>query len=236
MKNFTGEYQHKNSILHKTNAIVKLCGFIVLITLTIVFANVLPLYLARAIGFLCLYIIAFVLAKMALISFKEILMPMKRMSWFFVVMFIMNFCFSGDEKAWFKLWIFTPSLNGLISAINIVLIIIVVLIFGIILNSTTKPLELTKGIETLLTPLKYIKIPTQLIALILSVSISFIPTIFRESDTIKNAQMARGARYDSKNIFKRAKTVLPLAVAIFLAAFRRADELSLAMEARGYKD
>lgn len=235
MNSFTGSYQNKNSILHRTNAILKFCVFLVMIALTIVCANVLPLYWPRAVGFVCLFIIAFIFLKLASLTIKEALMPLRRMLWFFITLFLMNFCFMGGEKPFFKWWIFAPSIEGLTQGLITILTVIVILLYGAVLNSTTKPMELTNAIEVLITPLKFVKIPTQLVALILSVAIQFIPTLFKESDTIKKAQMARGARYDSKNIFLRAKHVLPLVTQIFIAAFRRADELSMAMESRGYK-
>ena len=132
-------------------------------------------------------------------------------------------------------WIFCPSMQGLVQGANVVLRVVLILILSNVLTTTTAPLKLTDGMERLLSPLRVIRVPTEQVAMIISVAIQFIPTIFEETDMIRKAQMARGARFDSRNYFEKAKAVMPLVIPIFLAAFKRADELSLAMEARGYR-
>jgi energy-coupling factor transport system permease protein len=104
-----------------------------------------------------------------------------------------------------------------------------------ILLCTTLPIELMNGIRFFLTPLKLFKVPVDNLTLIISVAIQFIPTLLNEASNIKKAQIARGAQFESKNIFKKAAAVLPLIIPIFVSAFKRADELSQALEARGYQ-
>jgi len=104
------------------------------------------------------------------------------------------------------------------------------------LTLTTSPTQVTSALESLIKPLKLIGIPTEDIAMIISVSIQFIPTLMEESETIKMAQITRGARFESKKLSERARSYIPLIIPIFISAFRRADELSLAMEARGYRN
>jgi energy-coupling factor transport system permease protein len=94
---------------------------------------------------------------------------------------------------------------------------------------------MTYALQSLISPLRFVGVPVGQIALIISVAIEFIPSLFEEFNLIKEAQTARGAQFESTNIFKRAKAYLPLFLPIFMTAFRRADELSLAMEARGYR-
>ena len=100
---------------------------------------------------------------------------------------------------------------------------------------TTSPIEITGAIEFLISPLSLVKVPVEDIAMILGVALQFIPTLKREADTIKKAQIARGARFESRKLLERAKSYFPLIIPIFISAFRRAEELSLAMEARGYR-
>lgn len=131
-------------------------------------------------------------------------------------------------------WIFRFSLDGVTQGINVVLRVNLAMIIGNILVSTTSPLEIIGAIESLIYPLKYIGVPIQDVAMILGVSIQFIPIFMEETDMIRKAQTARGARFESKKICEKAQSVIPLVVPIFLSAFQRADELSVAMEARGY--
>ncbi len=161
--------------------------------------------------------------------------PVRRLCWFFAVILLMNTCFYGPEDAWFTFWIVSPSLAGLMQGLHVVLRVLLVLVLGNVMTSTTAPLEITKALEGLMTPLKYIGLPTGQIAMIISVAIQFIPTLFEETDMIRKAQTARGARFDSPKLSQKAAAVMPLAVPIFLSAFRRADELAEAMEARGYR-
>ena len=118
---------------------------------------------------------------------------------------------------------------------HVLLRVLLLLLLGNLLTATTSPLAMTDAFQVLLSPLGLLKIPVGQIAMILSVAIQFIPTLFEEADAIRKAQTARGARFDSPKLRHKAAAVLPLAVPIFLAAFKRADELSLAMEARGYR-
>lgn len=153
----------------------------------------------------------------------------------FLLVLLMNLCFFSPDDAWFSLWIFTPSPAGLAQGLNVVLRVLFILVFSNILTLTTAPLELTGAIELLLSPLRLLRIPVGQVAMILSVAIQFIPTLFEETDMIRKAQTARGAKFDSRRLLDKAGAVAPLAVPIFLSAFKRADELSLAMEARGYR-
>ena len=104
----------------------------------------------------------------------------------------------------------------------------------IILTYTTSPIALTDGLEIMLNPLKKIKIPVHEMSMMMSMALRFIPTLIEETDKIMSAQKARGADFDSGNLFRRAKALLPILVPLFVSAFRRADELAVAMESRCY--
>jgi len=103
------------------------------------------------------------------------------------------------------------------------------------LTLTTPPIALTDAIESLLKPLERIKVPAHEIAMMMSIALRFIPILLEETDKIMKAQLARGANFEQKGIIKKAKAMLPLLVPLFLSAFRRADDLALAMEARCYR-
>ena len=223
----TGMYQPGTSTVHQMKANIKIFCFLILTT-AIIFTD-------TRWGYAALLLFAGSLVSLSEIRLSTALCSVKRMAWFLVLILLMNTCFYGPQDPWIRAGIFAPSYEGLIQGLNIVARVILMLVICNVLTITTAPLALTEGMEALLLPLKLFRVPTEQIAMILSVAMQFIPTLFEEADTIRKAQMARGARFDSKRLLEKAGAVLPLVVPIFLAAFKRADELSLAMEARGYR-
>ena len=112
---------------------------------------------------------------------------------------------------------------------------IVMLIMGTFLMTyTTSPIALTDGLESLLAPLKKLRFPVHELAMMMSIALRFIPTLIEETDKIMSAQKARGADFETGNVFQRAKALVPILVPLFISAFRRADELATAMECRCY--
>lgn len=222
-----GMYQQGKSVIHHLDATVKI------ILLVILFAAVITA--DTIIGYVLLIAFALIAVLISRIGLNAAFGSVKRMIWFFIIIFIMNLCFYQSDTPWVRFWIFNPSCDGLMQGVKVVVRVVVFLVLCNILNCTTPPVALTNAIENMISPLRLIKVPTQQIALILSVAIQFIPTLFEEADLIYKAQLARGARFESRNLIEKAKAVVPLIVPIFVSAFRRADELSLAMEARGYR-
>lgn len=125
--------------------------------------------------------------------------------------------------------------EGLINAVKIILRFVLIVIMSTILTLTTTPLEIADGIESLLKPLKKIKVPVQEIALILSISLRFVPTLMQETEKIMNAQRARGVDFSSGSLIQRMKKVVPLLIPLFISSIDRADQLAVAMTARGYR-
>lgn len=132
-------------------------------------------------------------------------------------------------------WIFTITDAGLSKAVFIAIRIMLLVLGTSLLTFTTSPLALTDGLEALMKPLKVIRFPAHELAMMISIALRFIPTLFDESDKIMRAQKARGADFESGNILRRAKAMIPLMVPLFLNAFHRAEELGTAMEARCYR-
>ena len=132
--------------------------------------------------------------------------------------------------------IFTVSQEGIVFSVFFVLRLILLMICSSMLTYTTTPVALTDGIESLLTPLKWIRFPVHALALIMSIALRFIPILLDETERIMNAQKARGASFDSGGLFKRVKAIVPVLVPLLLSAFRRAEELADAMEARCYSN
>lgn len=228
MKNLpNGMYIAGNSVVHKLDATVKMLLFIILIAAVIATDSLF--------GYLVLFLFTAAVVLISKIGIKAAIGNVLRLYWFFITIFLMNLCFFKAENAWVSFWIFNPSYDGLMQGIKVVARVIVFMIFSNIINTATPPVEVTSSIENMISPLKMFKVPVSQIALILSVSIQFIPILFEEADMIKKAQLARGAQFESKRLIDKAKAVIPMVVPIFVSAFRRADELSLAMEARGYR-
>ena len=129
-------------------------------------------------------------------------------------------------------WVITDV--GLINAGFIFARIVLIVLGASLLTLTTSPVEIADGIEGLLYPLKWIKFPVHEFALIMSIALRFIPTLIDETDRIIKAQKARGADFESGNIFKRAKALIPVLIPLLISSFRRADELADAMDSRCY--
>ena len=131
-------------------------------------------------------------------------------------------------------WIFTITKQGIFTAFFMVLRITMLIMGTFLLTYTTSPIALTDGLESLLGPLKKLRVPVHELSMIMSIALRMIPTLIEETDKIMSAQKARGADFESGNLFQRAKALVPILVPLFISAFRRADELAVAMECRCY--
>lgn len=148
--------------------------------------------------------------------------------------FVINiFLTPGDP--FFKWGFISISIEGVERAFFMALRLILLIVGTSLLTLTTSPIELTDGIEYLLNPFKKIGLPAHELAMMMTIALRFIPTLLEETDKIMKAQMARGADFESGNLMSRAKALIPLLVPLFISAFRRADELAMAMEARCYR-
>ena len=147
---------------------------------------------------------------------------------------ILNLFFHGGERLLVQWGIIKIYLEGVIFTVFFVLRLFLLVMGSALLTLTTTPVELTDGIESLLTPLKWIRFPVHELALIMSIALRFIPTLIDETNRIISAQKARGADFESGNIFKRIKAVVPILIPLLISAFRRAEELGDAMDARCY--
>ena len=125
--------------------------------------------------------------------------------------------------------------EGIVSAVQMVLRIVMLIMGTFLMTYTTSPIALTDGLEHLLSPLKKLRFPVHELAMMMSIALRFIPTLIEETDKIMNAQKARGADFETGSIIQRAKALVPILVPLFISAFRRADELATAMECRCYQ-
>ena len=153
----------------------------------------------------------------------------------FIICFtaVLNLFYTPGE-IWVSFWIFKITKEGIFTAFFMILRITMLIMGTFLLTYTTSPIALTDGLETLLGPLKKIRVPVHELAMIMSIALRFIPTLIEETDKIMSAQKARGADFESGNLLQRVRALVPILVPLFISAFRRADELAVAMECRCY--
>ena len=147
---------------------------------------------------------------------------------------LLNVFMTPGDKVLFSKGIFTVTLEGVYMAVKMTVRIILLITASSLLTLTTTPTVLTGGLELLLNPLKKIGIPIQIFVMMMSIALRFIPTLLEETDKIIKAQMSRGADFESGSPVKRVKAMIPILIPLFVGAFRRADELAVAMECRCY--
>ena len=153
----------------------------------------------------------------------------------FIICFtaVLNLFYTPGEEL-VRFWIFKITKEGILTAFFMVIRLAMLILGTFLLTYTTSPIALTDGLESLLNPLKKIKVPVHELAMMMSIALRFIPTLIEETDKIMSAQKARGADFESGSLIDRAKALVPILVPLFISAFRRADELAVAMECRCY--
>ena len=169
------------------------------------------------------------------IPLKTMLKSIKPLWIILIITFVINVFFTKTGTVLCDWWIFTITKEGIIQAVYMSLRLVMLIMFSSLLTLTTSPVSLTDAIESLLSPLAKIKFPAHEIAMMMSIALRFIPTLIEETDKIMKAQTARGASFDTGNVFQRAKSMIPLLIPLFVSSFRRADDLALAMESRCYR-
>ena len=221
-----GQYFPGHSPVHRLDPRTKLIA-VVLYIVALFLAN---WFVSYAVMFLTLA----VSIAISQVPVKSILRGMKPVVFILVFTALLNLFYTGGETVLVHFWIFTVTLEGVLRAFFMVIRILMLIAGTFLLTYTTSPILLTDGLESLLGPLKKIKVPVHELAMMMSIALRFIPTLIEETDKIMSAQRARGADFESGNLIQRAKALLPLLVPLFISAFRRADELATAMECRCY--
>lgn len=223
-----GQYYPTESFVHKMDSRIKLLLLIAYIVLIFVVENFYGFLVACA-----FFLLAVVFSRVPLSS---ILRSIKGIIFLVLFTVILNLFFYQTENPTivFEWEFITITKEALIFSAFMALRLILLVLGSSILTLTTTPVALTDGIESLLKPLKVIKFPVHELALIMSIALRFIPILMSETDRIMMAQKARGADFDSGNVFSRAKAMIPVLIPLLISAFRRADELGDAMDARCY--
>ncbi len=221
-----GQYYAKDSVIHRLDPRVKITG---------TFAYLVLLFLIKDIigfGFVVLCLAGLIAASG--VPFRFIMRGMKPIMFILVFTFCINIFLYKGTIIW-QLGFLTITKEGLRQAVFIAARL-ALLIFGTsLLTYTTKPMALTDGFEAILRPFARIGLPAHEIAMMMSIALRFIPTLLEETDKIMKAQQARGADFESGNLLQRAKALIPILIPLFVSAFRIAQDLAMAMEARCYR-
>jgi energy-coupling factor transport system permease protein len=221
-----GQYYPAESIIHRLDARVKL---------VITFFYILSLFFVNTfVGYLFVIFVLGLAVKASKVPLKFMLKGIK--SIMIIILFTagINIFMTQGDTVLFQKGIITITQEGVFLAIKMCIRLILLIIGSSILTLTTTPIQLTDGIEYLLRPWKKIGVPAHEIAMMMTIALRFIPTLLDETDKIMKAQQARGADFDTGNVIQKAKSLIPILVPLFISAFRRADDLAMAMEARCY--
>ena len=169
------------------------------------------------------------------IPVKSIVRGMKPLVLILVFTGILNLFFTEGETVLVSFWVVEITLEGLVRAFFMMIRILMLISATFLLTYTTSPISLTDGLESLLGPLKKLRVPVHELSMMMCIALRFIPTLIEETDKIMAAQKARGADFESGKLMERVRALVPILVPLFISAFRRADELATAMECRCYQ-
>lgn len=221
-----GQYFPGNSPVHRLDPRTK-------ILLAVAF--LVCIFLSKGfVGFGVIAVFALCCARLSKIGIKFLVRGLKPICLIVIFTFLLNlFLGTGEDVLW-QWGIIKITNEGIYTALFMAFRLILIVLCTQLLTLTTSPIALTDGLESLFKPLKKIGFPAHELAMMMSIALRFIPTLIEETDKITKAQKARGADFESGNLIKRAKAMLPLLIPLFVSSFRRADELAMAMEARCY--
>lgn len=221
-----GQYYQTDSVIHRLDPRVKLAGTLLYIVTLFFIKNIFGYLLATfALG---------MVIKLSKVPFAFIIRGMRAIAFLLGITVVFNMFLTPGTPI-FSFWIFTLTFEGLRTALFMGWRMVLLIISASLMTLTTTPNNLTDGMEKALKPLNKIGIPVHEISMMMSIALRFIPILLEETDKIMKAQIARGADFESGNIIQKAKAMVPLLVPLFISAFRRANDLAMAMESRCYR-
>ncbi len=221
-----GQFFPGNSPVHRMDPRTKLIMLIVYIVVLFSAVN----WVTYGVVFLFLAI-TIAISKIPL---KAIVRGMKPLVLILVFTGILNLFFTAGEHILVSFWVINITREGVLRAVFMVARILMLIAGTFLLTYTTSPIALTDGLESLLSPLKVLRLPVHELSMMMCIALRFIPTLIEETDKIMSAQKARGADFENGSLMERVKALIPILVPLFISAFRRADELATAMECRCY--
>ena len=221
-----GQYLPFDTFMHRLDPRVKLIG---------VFAYIITIFFVDDfISFIPFAILLIAMLYTAKIPIKNVFKSLRPLLFIIIITAVINL-FTAPGNTLVSFGKLTITDQGVYRTIFTIIRLVLIILTTSMLTYTTSPMELTDGLEKLFSPLKRFGFPAGELAMMISISLRFIPTLFDEANKIRMAQMARGADFESGNIFNRAKAMIPLLVPLFINSFKRSDELATAMEARMYR-
>ncbi|MBQ8161198.1 MAG: energy-coupling factor transporter transmembrane protein EcfT [Clostridia bacterium] len=220
-----GQYYPVDSPVHRLDPRIK-----IILTLCLIVS---VFMIHTLLGYALMLLFVMLISRLSHVPVKVMLRGLKPLRFILILTFLLNLFFTSGETLW-SVWIIEITREGLRQAVHYSLRLIFLVLSTSLMTLTTSPIALSDGMELLLSPLKVIHFPAHELAMMMSIALRFIPTLMEETDKIMNAQMARGADFESGNLLNRAKAMIPLLVPLFVSAFRRAGDLAMAMEARCY--
>ncbi len=221
-----GQYLPGDTAVHRLDPRAKILLTIVYIVM--IFCVTSPVWYVLPLAFLLMT------ARLSGLTPKSLLKSIKPLRFLLILTFALNLFFSSGETVWVQWGALRLTREGFLTAVHFSMRLVFLVTGTSVLTLTTSPVALSDGIEMLLSPLKIVRFPAHELAMMMTIALRFIPTLIEEADKIMKAQMARGADFESGNLLKRAKAMIPLLVPLFVSAFRRAGDLAMAMEARCY--
>lgn len=221
-----GQYYQTESVIHRLDPRVKLAGTLLFIISLFFFRNF--------IGYLVAALFLAVVIGLSHVPFRFMVKGMRAVVFLLLITVVFNLFLTPGETL-ISIWKLTITKEGLATAVTMAVRLTMLIIGSSIMTLATTPNNLTDGLEKGLRPLKLFKVPVHEVAMMMSIALRFIPILLEETDKIMKAQIARGADFESGNLIRRAKALVPLLVPLFISAFRRANDLAMAMEARCYR-
>ncbi len=221
-----GQYYATDSVIHRLDPRVKLLGTLIFLVSLFLFQNFT--------GYVIATVFLITMIVLTRVPFSFMVRGLKAVIILLLITVVLNL-FATPGEAVFSVWKLTITREGIRNALFMMFRLIYLIIGSSIMTLTTTPNNLTDGMEKSLSPLAKIGAPVHEVAMMMSIALSFIPILLEETDKIMKAQMARGADFESGNILRRVKNMVPLLVPLFISAFRRANDLAMAMEARCYR-
>ena len=222
-----GQFFPGKSVVHRLDPRMKIILTGVFIALLFMAKSM----LALSVGILFM-LFAFFMSR---IPFRLMIKSIKPIIPIIIFTAVLNLFFISTGDVLFHFWIIKITTGGVQTSIFMVVRIVCLIIGTSLLTYTTSPIALTDAIERLLSPLKKIKVPVHELSMMMTIALRFIPTLIEETDKIMSAQKARGANLDTGGLVKKAKALIPVLIPLFVSAFKRANELALAMECRCYR-
>lgn len=220
-----GQYYPADSILHRLDPRVKFIGTLIFLVSVFLFRSVF--------GFAAITLFLVSMIIISKVPVKFMFKGLKAILFILLITVVFNLILTPGEVLW-RFGIIKVTREGVVLAAKMAVRLSYLVIGSSIMTLTTTPNQLTDGLESLMRPLEKIKVPVHEIAMMMSIALRFIPILLEETDKIMKAQIARGADFESGNVIQKAKALVPLLVPLFISAFRRANDLAMAMEARCY--